>query len=287
MDYIDLHVHSNVSDGTLFPKEIVALAAKKGLKAFALTDHDTVLGVEEAIDAANELKKNGIQLEVIPGIELSASYHGQDIHILGLYVDYRDPDFLSILDDIMKEREERNIKMCQNLQNAGINITMDALREDNKDTVITRAHFARFLKEHGYCKTTDDAFKRYLDSSGPYYVSRKYMNPIEAIKLILRAKGIPVLAHPLLYKLPPEELSTLISQLKEAGLVGIETFYSNNMGCDESNVRKLARIHDLVMTGGSDFHGNNKPLIDLGVGKGNLKIPASILDDLAFFHKDC
>lgn len=287
MDYIDLHVHSNVSDGTLFPREIVTLAAKKGLKAIALTDHDTVLGVQEAIDAAAELKRKGIQLDVIPGIELSASYHGQDIHILGLYVDYKNFEFLHTLDEVMKEREERNIKMCKNLQSAGIDITIDALREENKDTVITRAHFARFLKDHGYCKTTEDAFKHFLDSSGPYYVSRNYMNPVEAIQLILCAKGIPVLAHPLLYKLPPEELSSLISQLKKAGLVGIETFYSSNIGCDESNVRKLARIHNLVMTGGSDFHGTNKPHIDLGVGKGNLKISASILDDLAFFCKDC
>lgn len=277
MNYIDLHVHSNVSDGTLSPREVVFRAAEKGLKAIALTDHDTVGGIEEAVAAAEELKEQGIEIEIIAGTELSACYQGHDIHILGLFLDYKDETLRSAMDAVVAEREQRNVKMCKNLQDAGIPITIAELRKDNADTVITRAHFAKFLVEHHFAKSNKDAFERYLDHNGPYYVPRQYLTPKTAIELILAAGGIPVLAHPLLYGLSKEELDTLLVLLKKYGLVGIETIYSNNMGWDESDVRRMARIHNLLMTGGSDYHGSNKPHIELGVGRGNLKIPESFL----------
>ncbi|BBF45370.1 predicted metal-dependent phosphoesterase [Lachnospiraceae bacterium KM106-2] len=280
MKYIDLHVHSNMSDGTLSPTEVVELAAKKGLEAIALTDHDTTRGVAEALKAAHRLTEAGTPIKVIPGAELSASYKGKDIHILGLYLDYKDPELIKRLDAAVAERDTRNEKMCKNLQAAGIDITLDKLRADCPDTVITRAHFGKYLHDHHYTKSVKDAFTRYLGDNTPYYVPRNYLNLKEAVDLIKNAGGIPVLAHPLLYKLPKEELNSVIEELKAYGLKGIETFYSCNIGCDESDVRRLARIHNLVMTGGSDFHGTNKPDIDLGTGRGNLKIPATILDDL-------
>lgn len=280
MNYIDLHVHSNASDGSLTPREVVYKAAEKGLAAFALTDHDTIQGIEEALSAAAELKETGIFIEVIPGTELSAAYKSQDIHMLGLLIDYKDKTFCRALTEAQEEREKRNEKMVGNLAAAGIDITMAKLREDCSDAIITRAHFANYLTKGGYCKTYKDAFTKYLGSNGSYYVPREYISPQKAIELIKMAGGVAILAHPLLYKLPLEELDTLIGNLKEAGLDGIETFYSSNTGFDEGYVRKFANKYNLLMTGGSDFHGAAKPLIDIGVGKGNLKIPYELLEKL-------
>lgn len=280
MDYIDLHVHSNVSDGTDKPSELVAYAYQKGLMAFALTDHDTVDGVAEAIAASKKLATNEHHLEVIPGVEISAGYHGRDIHILGLCLDNTDPHLVNTLHDVAMERGRRNEKMLKNLQDAGLSITMEDLKEGNEDAIITRAHFAKALLKKGYISSIKDAFTKYLDSNGPYYVPREYLSPKTAIELIRHAGGIAVLAHPLLYKMSPAELRALLSELKEYGLQGIEAVYSCNVGLDESFVRSLAREFDLVCTGGSDYHGSVKPDIDLGSGRGNLKIHSGILDDL-------
>lgn len=280
MKYIDLHVHSNASDGTLTPTELVSLAVKKQLAAFALTDHDTVRGITEAVAAAREFQEHGIQIQVIPGTELSAAYSGRDIHILGLMIDYQNQEFITALDATLEERSQRNQKMVKNLQNAGIDITMDKLVQADPGAVITRAHFAKYLTQHGYTRSTQEAFVKYLDSKGPYYVPRNYLSPEEAIGLIRLAGGISVLAHPLLYKLSKEELDHLVCSLKALGLAGIETFYSSNTGFDESDVRKLAGKYQLLMTGGSDFHGANKPLLEMGSGRGNLKIPYTILEEL-------
>lgn len=286
MNHIDLHVHSNISDGTLTPTEVVELAAEIGLIAIALTDHDTVAGVDEALRAAQKLALTGKKIRVIAGTELSAGYKNIDIHILGLFINHKDKDLLAAMEGAIAERELRNIKMCHNLMSAGIDISVEKMRQTDGNAVLTRAHFAKYLTQHGYTKTPKLAFQKYLDASGPYYVPRQYLSPKEAIALILSAGGIPVLAHPLLYKLPKEELDLLIGNLKSYGLVGIETIYSSNTGFEESDVRKLARKHNLLITGGSDFHGANKPLIQLGTGKGNLVIPETVLEDLDAYKKD-
>ncbi|MDO5292248.1 MAG: PHP domain-containing protein [bacterium] len=280
MDYIDLHVHSNVSDGTSTPSELVAYAYEKRLKAFALTDHDTVDGVKEAVDAAKRLATDTYELTVVPGVEISAAYNGKDIHILGLFLDYENKILVDTLHQVADERKRRNEKMCKNLQDAGILITMEDITEGNEDAVITRAHFAKALLKKGYVKEIKDAFTKYLDASGPYYVPREYLSPKTAIDLILSAGGIPVLAHPLLYKLSSNELKTLVKELKGYGLQGIEAVYSCNKGLDESYVRSIARENNLAVSGGSDYHGSVKPDIDLGTGRGNLKVQAFILDDL-------
>ncbi len=282
MKYIDLHVHSNCSDGTLSPTQIVSLAIEKKLTAFALTDHDTVDGVEEAISAAKASALKGHPIIVIPGVELSASYKGEDIHILGLCLDHHNPILLQALKEAANERESRNNKMCSNLQKVGIPITVEKMKADCKDAVLTRAHFAKFLLKEGYVSSMKEAFTKYLDSSSPYYVTREYLTPKQAIELILQADGIPVLAHPLLYKLTPTQLKILIQDLKSYGLLGIEAIYSCNVNNDEAYVKSLARKYNLFITGGSDFHGSVKPDIDLGTGRGNLCIPESILSDLKF-----
>lgn len=278
MKRIDLHVHTNISDGTLTPTEVVSRALTLGLSAIAITDHDTIAGIAEAKQAASQLAKENIEFEVISGVEISAEYHGKDIHILGLYVNENDEALISSLKLALEKREERNEEMTARLRADGIPIHVKDLYYGEPNTVITRAHFARFLVENHYVKNNNEAFSRYLDASTKYYVPRTYMTPKAAIKLIKDAGGIPVLAHPLLYKLDLKGLDELVSYVKSLGIEGIETIYSNNTGFDEGIIRRYVNKYDLLMTGGSDFHGVNKPLIELGSGKGNLVIPYEILE---------
>ena len=277
MKYVDLHTHSTSSDGTFTPSELAAYAARKGLAAFALTDHDTTDGLAEAEAAAAE---HGI--EFVPGIEFSTDYDGHDIHIVGLDIDRTQKDLTERLQAFRQNRDARNEEMLELLRTVGgFAITMEDLRRSyGQDTVITRAHFGRWLFEHGCVKSISEAFERYLGDGCPCFVEKKRTRPETAIRLILGAGGIPILAHPLLYHLSMPELESLARTLKELGLLGIEAIYSSNMGTDESQMRRLARKLDLKISGGSDFHGKNKPLIDLGSGRGNLKIPYEILENL-------
>lgn len=280
MKTIDLHVHSNFSDGTCTPDEIVDLAVKKGLSAFALTDHDSVGGVEAAI-AACEAKN--APLQVIPGIEISSDYEGHDIHIVGLFVDYHNEELIEKTRLFVERRENRNTEMCEKLQAAGIPITMEALIAGNPDMVITRAHFAKFLISNNIVKDVKEAFAVYLGEDTPYFVPRAMMKSVDGIKLILQAGGIPILAHPMHYKLEEDMLRRMIEEFKEAGLVGMEVMYSNHSPEDDVFVAKLAKEYDLLPSGGSDFHGSNKPAIDIGTGRGNLSIPYEFLEGIAAY----
>ena len=281
MKYIDLHVHSNVSDGTLTPSELVDEAIKNNLSAFALTDHDTTKGVSEALEAAKKATLKGTPIEVVPGVEISAAYKNKDIHILGLFLDIEYEPLQIALDQAIQNRDLRNQKMAQNLKNGGLDIDYETLCSHfPPGTVLTRAHFAKYLYETGQVRSMNSAFDIYLNSDGPYYVPREYISPENAISLIKRAGGIPVLAHPLVYHIPEAQLDALIQRLKDAGLMGLEVFHSANTGFDEGIVRRYANKYDLVMTGGSDFHGANKPQISMGTGRGNLKIPYSVLEKL-------
>lgn len=275
---IDLHVHSNISDGTLSPSQVVDLAVNAGLKAIALTDHDTIHGIPEALAQAKRYQQEGVNFTLIPGVELSVGYKKKDVHILGLFIDYHNEAFLSLLHNMVNEREERNRKMVANFQKADIAITMEELKEESLDAVITRAHFAKLLVRKGYVSSTKEAFEKYLDEEGPYYVNRRYITPEQAVEAILQANGVPILAHPMLYELPEEELEQLVSRLKGHGLQGIETIYSTYSPLEEQKVRDLAVKYQLKITGGSDFHGEVKPDISIGVGRGNLVIPDELLE---------
>lgn len=272
---IDLHVHSNRSDGTFTPSELVDYALKKNLAAFALTDHDTTSGLAEALQAAKDTP-----LEVIAGIEFSTEYHGKDIHIVGLDIDYTSPEFSSQLQYFRDSRNIRNEKMIHRLHDGGINISVAQMQEAFGDAVWTRAHFARYLLEHGYVKDMPEAFKCYIGEHCPYFVPREKVTPVQAVNLIYRTGGIPILAHPMLYHLDADDMDALLSSLKKAGLMGIEALYSTHSALDEQLVRRLAKTHDLLISGGSDFHGSNKPDIDLGTGRGNLQIPYNVLKNL-------
>lgn len=274
---VDLHVHSNRSDGTYTPAELVDYAMQKGLAAFALTDHDTVDGLDEAISYAEKLKSVP---EVIPGIEFSTEYQGRDVHIVGLYIDYHSQPFVRQLQEFVDSRTARNHKMCRLLRETGIDITYEALLNEFPDAVITRAHYAKFLLNHGYIQSMKEAFDRYVGDHCPCYVPREKVTPVQAVKLILEAGGIPVLAHPILYHMSDERLNTLTAELKAAGLIGIEAVYSTYKPHEERQIRALAKKYDLLLSGGSDFHGSNKPGIDLGTGCGNLFVPYEILESI-------
>ena len=267
-ELIDLHVHSNCSDGTYTPEELVAYALEKGLKAFALTDHDTTAGIARAQRAAS-----GTGLELIPGIELSTEYKGKDIHILGLGIDPENAYFQDQLLRFQNARNLRNEKMIEKLREHGIDITLEQMRACFPDSVWTRAHFARYLFDHGYVKEMWDAFDLYLGDHAPCFIPREKVTPFQAVQLIHEGGGYAVLAHPLLYRLGEEPLNLLVKTLTGCGLDGIEAIYSTNRFSDEADMRQLARRYGLAITGGSVFHGSNKPSIDLGCGKGNLRIP--------------
>lgn len=275
MKYIDLHVHSTCSDGTFTPAELVAYAIKKGLSAFALTDHDTTAGLNEAFAAADNTG-----LEIIPGIEFSTEYAGKDIHILGLEFDYQSAEFQSQIQAFQNSRHLRNQKMITLLQDQGFDISWEAMDDMYGESIWTRVHFAKYLVLRGYISNIRDAFERYIGDNGPCYVPREKVTPTQAVRLIRRTGGIPILAHPLTYRLTDDTLKHLVLELKNAGMVGIETIYSTHSAMDESYVRRLARTNGLCISGGSDFHGENKPDIDLGCGRGNLKITYDILKQL-------
>ena len=281
MNIMDLHVHSTRSDGSFTPCELVDYAIEKGLIAFALTDHDTVDGIEEAISYASSKP-----VRVIPGIELSSEYEGRDIHIVGLMIDYQSTELKKNLKHFVQSREERNIKMCKLLTLYGVPVTYSELKSKFKESVITRAHYARYMLDKGYVKSLTEAFERYIGDHSPCYVPREKITPQDAISLILNANGIPILAHPLLYHMSDERLQFLITQLKKTGLIGMEAIYSTYSPADERKMKELAERNGLCISGGSDFHGAAKPRIDLATGFGKLVIPEEILTNLLTKHKD-
>lgn len=272
---VDLHVHSNKSDGSFTPSELVDYAVEKGLSAFALTDHDTTEGLDEAIAAAE-----GKEIEVIPGIEFSTEYEGKDIHIVGLYIDYKSKVFSDQIQAFVDSRIERNRKMCANLQSAGIDISYEKLLAAFPGAVITRAHYAKYLLDHGAVNSMPEAFDKYLGDHTRYFVPREKVTPMQAVQLILDAGGIPVLAHPTLYHMSDKRLELLLYRLKEAGLVSMECIYSTYTPSEERQMKKLADKYGLLPSGGSDFHGTTKPKLDLAVGYGNLMVPDEILINL-------
>ncbi len=282
MSYIDLHVHSTASDGTLSPAQVVEEAKKAGLSAIALTDHDTVNGIEEALDAG---EKNGVQ--VIPGVELSCVYQGKEIHILGLFVNHRDPDFTCQLDKLLSVRIKRNQEMLRRFQSDGFDITMDTLTKGNPQTVITRAHFARALVDRGYASSMEKAFQNYLQYGGKYCLRKELITPEQAMKVLTGNHAFPALAHPMLYRLGWEATEELIAHLTELGMKGLEVYHSSHNPSQSGKLRTLARRYHLFPTGGSDFHGANKPDISIGSGRGGLRLSHLLLEDIQAFVSSC
>lgn len=272
---IDLHTHSLASDGSMSPAELVRYAKEKGLSAVALTDHDTVEGVKEALDEGNK-----IGIEVIPGIEISTNFK-PEMHILGYFFNKSEyTDIQTELTAIRRGREERNTKIINRLNELGIAITEEEVKEVALGDTIGRPHFARLLVNKGYVKTMKEAFDKYLGKDGLAYFKRPELEPADGIKLIKNAGGIPVIAHPALLKLSNNDMDKLLLELKGFGLAGIEAIYSENSKEETGNLLRLAVKHQLLVTGGSDFHGTYKSEIEIGIGRGNLKVPYELLEKL-------
>ncbi|ACL75196.1 PHP domain-containing protein [Ruminiclostridium cellulolyticum] len=278
---IDLHTHSTASDGSMSPAELVRHAKAIGLAAIALTDHDTVDGVEEAI---NEGKRSGI--EVIPGIEISVRYK-PEMHILGLFPDC--DKYINIRSElyvVKKGRQDRNRKIINRLNELGIEITEDEVKNVAMGDITGRPHIARVLVAKEYVKNINEAFDIYLSKDGLAYFQRFELEPADGIKAIRKSGGIPVIAHPVFLRKNYNEMDELLGELKGYGLAGIEAYYSENTKEDTGNFLRLAIKHGLVVTGGSDFHGIFKPGIELGHGSGGLKVPYELLDKLREFQNN-
>jgi hypothetical protein len=260
MQLIDLHVHSSASDGSYPPAEVVRLAKAGGLAAMALTDHDTVEGLPEAVAAGAALG-----VEVIPGVEISARFPGNTMHILGLAIDYTNGHLDERLAVLKQARAERNPQIIAKLNALGIPLTMEQVNRISGGGQVGRPHIARALMEAGYVATIQQAFDIYLRKGGKAYAGKFRFPQEEAIAMIRDVKGVPVLAHPFTLGLGSEfALRSLLLDLKKLGLAGIEVFYSEHTPEQEALYLRLARELDLLVTGGSDYHGANKPEIALG-----------------------
>ena len=274
MKRIDLHVHTNVSDGTTSPAETVRLAKEAGLAAIAVTDHDTYLAYAQAALAGMDCG-----IEVVPGIEISTKY-GVSVHILGYYIDSSSKAMRSVLDWVVDDRNTRNRKMCELLQADGIDITYEQMQE-RFGRVIGRPHFAELLVSMGYASSINDAFDKYVEKGRKYYVARNILPIEKAVGLIAEAGGVPVLAHPFQYKKSDSELRELIEHCMPYGLAGMECRYSGYDAEKVAYLEALAKEYGLVKTGGSDYHGEHKKHISLGTGiGGNLEVPYEYLEIL-------
>jgi len=244
---IDLHIHSTASDGKLSPADVVRKSAERGLTVIALTDHDTVDGIAPALAAAKVFP----QLKVIPGVELSTDVPKGEVHVLGYFVDYTDHKLETTLERMRHSRRERAYGMVTKLGKLGIHIEWQRVQEIAGSGSIGRPHIAQAMFEKGYIVSIKEAFTKYISRDGPAYVERGKMTPQEAVELILRTNGLPVLAHPLTINDP----ETMVIELKAAGLVGIEAYYNGYTAEEIYSLVNLADKHNLIATGGSDFHG--------------------------------
>lgn len=272
---IDLHIHSNRSDGTFTPQEIVSKVCEMGLYGFSLTDHDTIKGIPEILSA--NIPKN---IHFLPGIEISCNTPKHEIHILGYGIDYQNINLNQTLLSLREKRLKRNLNMISLFQKDGFPITLEKLQHENPNTVITRAHFSRVLVEEGICKTREQAFKKYLGNNCRYYIPKPFFDPKDALKLIINAGGIPILAHPFQYKFSNQEIQHLIEGLMDYGLKGLEIYHSTHHIGQITKLLEWQKKYNLLGSGGSDFHGTNKPDISIGSGRGSMHVPDHLLDSL-------
>lgn len=276
MDKIDMHIHTTASDGTRTPLECVSLAAMAGLKAIAITDHDTMAGIREAGEAGELLG-----VSIIPGIEISSDYLGKDVHVLGYFLREDAPELLEYQTWVREKRQARNEKIVEKLQNKGFDISMARLEEKHPGGVLGRPHIARFLMELGVVNTVDEAFRRYLSKGRSCYVERERIPFRDAAQLIKKCGGVAVLAHPLQYGFDKAGLDKLVKTAQDAGFSGMEIYYTGYTQKDVEKLFDLAEKYTLLPTGGSDFHGDNKPGVSIGTGDGKLVVPAYFLIMLA------
>ena len=273
MREIDLHVHTSESDGTGTPEEVVRLAGAQGLRAIAVTDHDTAAGYPAA---AAEGERLGV--EVVPGIEISTTFHGP-VHILGYYIDPQSPELVPVLEWVLRDRDERNRKMARHMAADGLPVDYEQMRQ-RFGAAIGRPHFAELLVELGLARDVKDAFARYVEKGQKYYEPRHFLSLERSLWIIRRSGGVPVLAHPFQYRLDDAGLRELIEHAMQYGLEGMECRYSGYTEEQTAYLLALAREYGLLPTGGSDYHGAVKPHIALGSGTGDLAVPYAWLEGI-------
>lgn len=270
MREIDLHIHTTASDGTCTPREAVRRASELGLRAIAVTDHDTITGHAEALSAGVDYG-----VEVVQGIEISTRY-GVSVHILGYYLE----NLVPLLAGIVKERDRRNEKIAALMADDGLPVSYEEMKR-RFGKAIGRPHFGRILTELGLAESVSDAFDRFLSRDKRYFVPRRTVDIGSSVEAIVQSGGVPVLAHPFQYKKNDAELRELIEHCMAHGLRGIECRYSGYDLRQVKYLEGLAEEYSLLKTGGSDFHGGNKPHISLGTGiAGELDVPYSWLERL-------
>jgi predicted metal-dependent phosphoesterase TrpH len=275
MSRIDLHLHTTHSDGSFSTGEVMAFAKQAGLTALAITDHDIVNGIPEATALGQELG-----IEVVPGVEISSRLGESELHILGYFLNWTDPILAQRLSTLRDSRHLRNPKIVQRLNDLGIPITYEEVRALAGTESVGRPHIARLLMEKKFVTSAKEAFDRYLANGRPAFVDRELPLPAEAVRWIREAGGVPVLAHPTWVRTSADGLRGLVRDLKAAGLGGIEVHYSTHTPSQTTEYLDLAKQCDLLVTGGSDFHGVTKPDIEVGIGRGQLKVSGKLLDPL-------
>ncbi len=275
MNQIDLHMHTTHSDGSFLPRDLIRHAKEKKLRCISVTDHDTMSSYDECAD---EAKKLGIEL--IPGIEISAQFEPGTLHILGYFLDPHQTELQSTLKEIQKARFERNPQIIQKLNELGIPMTLEEVRAESGGKQVGRPHFANVLLKKGAVKSLQEAFDKYLGKGKPAYIDKRRLSSRESIQRIGKAGGIAVIAHPKQMKLEEPALEKEFERLAEEGLGGIEAFNSCQNRKEAEVYKRIAKRFNLFVTGGSDFHGANKPDVQLGTLGGGAELDYQLIDEM-------
>ena len=277
---VDLHSHSTASDGSLSPSEVVARSSEKRLTALALTDHDTLEGIDEAVDAAS-----ASNLELIPGTELSLEYDAGGMHLVVLWLEPERGPLQDRLAELQEGRKRRNRRIVDILNGQGMEVTIEEIDAESGGGSVGRPHIAAVMMRKGYVPDIRTAFDDWLGNGKPAYVRRPRLDPEDGIRLARESGAVPILAHPHTLGIHrSHEMADLLNRLKSAGLVGLEAIYSTYRQHERDGYTHLARRFDLIPSGGSDFHGTYKPGLDLGDGYGDLVVPESVLEELREFR---
>jgi predicted metal-dependent phosphoesterase TrpH len=278
MRCIDLHCHSTASDGSDAPADLIRKAVDADLAALAVTDHDSIAGLDEAQRAAE-----GTELEVIRGCEISARGEGGEMHILGLWVPREHPNlsaFEGALRELRDHRGARNLIMVERLRTLGCSVSYDEVLAEAGGESVGRPHIARVLLRKGYAKSVREVFTRYLGSKGSAYEPKKVLQPEEAVELLLSVGATAAIAHPRLIRASDAWLEATASRLRTCGVSALEAYHSEHSDADTRFCLALAARQGLALCGGSDYHGKLKPDIALGTGRGGLRVPRSLLEQL-------
>lgn len=273
---VDLHTHSFYSDGSDSPTEVVNAAIEAGLTAVALTDHDTLAGIPEA-QAATE--HTGIEL--VPGVEISCEWKPGTMHMVVLFLDPVPGPLQDELAALQRGRQARNLTIIERLRDLGIDITYDEVTEEAGRGVVGRPHFAAVLVRKGVVADSNSAFRELLANGKPAYVPRTRLTPEDAIALARASGAVSVLAHPYTLGLnTSEEFAHTLQWLRSVGLVGLESYYAEYSPEEGLDLASVARSHGLIPSGGSDYHGSYRPGVQVGRGRGNLRVPSILLEEL-------